>query len=230
LIRKFRQYFFTGIIVIAPLGVTMWLLYWIARFIVRFLHVSLLPVEMVQYLPGPIWVRAIVSAVFQFGNFMVGLGITLLLTIIVGALVRTYLGRRLFAFSESLIERIPFIRSVYNAVKQLMEAIFLAREGKSFKRVVLIEYPRKGVWAIGFVTSETRGKVGDKFKDKTMLNVFMPSTPNPTTGFYMVLPKEDTIEMDLTAEQAFRLIISGGLAAPEAEDSTAAAGQEKKGK
>ncbi len=220
MIKKIKQYFLTGIIIIAPLGITVWLLYWIAKFIVRFLHVQLLPVEMVQYVPGPIWLRGALSAVFQFSNFLVGLGVALLLTMLVGALVRTYLGKRLFSFGESIIDRIPFIRSIYNAVKQLTEAIFIAREGRSFKRVVLIEYPRKGVYAIGFVTSETRGRVGDQFEGKTMLNVFMPSTPNPTTGFYMVLPKEDTIPMDLTSEQAFRLIISAGLATSEDENDT----------
>jgi len=214
-VKNIKQYFLTGIIILAPLGVTLWLLFLIAGFVVRTLHVDLFPHGLPDYIPAPDWIRAAAIAVFETGNFLVGLLFALLLTFTVGALVRTYLGRRLISFGESLIDRIPFFRSVYNAIKQLTEAVFAAGESKSFNRVVLIEYPRKGIHSLGFVTGPTRGEVADVLQDRKMINIFIPSTPNPTTGYYLVVPEEDAIEMDLTPEQAFRLIISGGLAVDE---------------
>jgi len=224
-VKNIKQYFLTGILILAPLGVTVWLLLIVAKFIVHTFHVSILPRGLPDYIPLSDWLRAALVAVFEFGNFLIGLLLALVLIMAVGALVRTYVGKRLISFGESLIDRIPFIRSVYNAVKQLTETVFRVDETKNFNRVVLIEYPRKGIRSIGFVTSRTRGQISRKLRNNNLLNIFIPSTPNPTTGYYLVIPEEDVIEMDLTPEEAFRIIISGGLAA-DGEDFVEEASEE----
>ena len=150
----------------------------------------------------------------------IGLSIIISLAVIlaVGALARNYAGRKILAWGEARIERVPFLRTVYNAIKQLTDAIF-ARGGKSnFTRVVLIQYPREGLYSLAFVTSDTVKEI-TRAVNREMINVFVPTTPNPTSGFFIAVPKEDATPLDLTPEEAFRLIISGGIAAPDDEDS-----------
>ncbi len=227
--KNIKRYFLTGIIVLAPVGITLWLLYLMARFVVRTFHVGIFPHGLPDYIPAPEWLHAAMVVIFESANFFVGLVFALLLTLVVGALVRTYVGKKFITFGESLIERIPFFRSVYNAVKQLTEAVFVAEKGRSFNRVVLIEYPRKGIHSLGFVTGPTKGKIATTLEGRKMINIFIPSTPNPTTGYYLVVPKEDAIEMDLTPEEAFKLIISGGLAADGEKSRPPEKTQDKKG-
>jgi uncharacterized membrane protein len=219
--KKLRRYFLTGIVILAPLGVTLWLLYLIARFVVRMIHIGLLPTNLFDFLPLPGWASVLTGMGLQTANFLIGLLFSLSLILGVGALVNTYVGKRLMRFGESLIERIPFIRSVYSAAKQLTESIFTNKTGKSLNHVVLVEYPRKGIYCLGFVTGQTTGNLGAMFGDKKMKNVFIPSTPNPTTGYYLVLPEEDIREVDLSSEDAFRLIISGGLASTSDKEKRA---------
>lgn len=227
--KKLKQYFFTGCLLLAPLSVTLWLLFIIAKFIAQTFHVGILPPGLPDFVPLPEWTKSIVVILFEIANFLIGFLFSFLLIIAAGALVRTYIGKRLIKFGESLIDRIPFIRSVYSAVKQLTEAIFMVEKTGKLNKVVLIEYPRKGIYSLGFVTGITVGKIGAILNKKEMLNIFIPSTPNPTTGYYLVVPKEDAIDIDLTAEDAFRLIISGGLAVTE-ESGESSSGIEKKEK
>jgi uncharacterized membrane protein len=131
---------------------------------------------------------------------------------ITGILVKNYIGRRVVDFGEYILSGIPLVRPVYVAVKQVIQAMF-GDTPYAFKRAILVEYPRKGVWAIAFVTGKTYGEIEEKTEKKT-INVFLPTTPNPTSGFYLVIPEEDTISLDISVEDAFKLLISGGVVEP----------------
>lgn len=209
-----RRHLLTGTVALVPAAVTLWLVFLIAGFVVKTLHLRIFRLEYLEVLPASMWVRGLLAVAFEVGNFLSGLIITFALIAIVGMLVRTLIGKRLIALWENIVGRIPFIRGIYGAAKQLTEALLVTGE-KSFSRVALLEYPRKGLYCIGFVTGQTRGEVAVKFEDKKMLNIFVPSTPNPTTGYYIVLPESDVIPLDISVEDAFRMIISGGLSIPE---------------
>ena len=143
-----------------------------------------------------------------------GLGLiaTVVLIFIVGVLTQSLLGRKLFPIGEWVVSKIPVVRNIYLAIKQLVEAIF-AQNSRGFKRVVLVEGPRKGIWIVGFLTGVTEGEVQDKTKER-VVNVFVPTTPNPTTGLYLLVPEKDVITLDMTVEDAFKLIMSGGIVTP----------------
>lgn len=140
-----------------------------------------------------------------------GLGIlvVVLVVFLIGLLVKNYVGSRIVEFGERIVYQIPLVRPIYSAVKQLLVAIF-SQTGDGFERVVLIEYPRKGIYALGFVTGVARGEV-QEVTEQRVLNVFLPTTPNPTSGFYLLVPDSDIIPLKISVEDAFKLIISGGL-------------------
>ncbi len=140
-----------------------------------------------------------------------GLGIVVVvfLVFLIGVLVKNYVGGRIVEFGERIVYQIPLVRPIYSAVKQLLVAIF-SQTGEGFERVVLIEYPRKGIYALGFVTGVARGEV-QQMTAQRVLNVFLPTTPNPTSGFYLLVPDTDIIPLKISVEDAFKLIISGGL-------------------
>jgi uncharacterized membrane protein len=143
-----------------------------------------------------------------------GLGLiaTVVLVFIVGILTQNLLGKKLVYLWEWAVSKVPFVRNIYLAIKQLVEAIF-AQDSKGFKRVVLVEAPRKDMWLMGFLTGVTEGEVQDK-TEKRVVNVFVPTTPNPTTGLYLLVPEKDVINLDMTVEDAFKLIMSGGIVTP----------------
>jgi uncharacterized membrane protein len=143
-----------------------------------------------------------------------GIGLILVIIIIlaVGVLFRNLVGRRVVHFWENMVDRIPIARIIYSGVKQLLESFFL-QKNDAFKRVALLEYPRRGTYVIGFLTGESKGEVQSK-TDKKMMNVFIPTTPNPTSGFYILIPEDELIILNMTVEDAFKLIISGGIFSP----------------
>ncbi len=146
--------------------------------------------------------------------YIPGLGVILVVIIIlvVGLLTRNFIGGKIVRFGENIVNRIPFVRSLYTGVKQLMEAFFI-QKNDAFKRVGLLEYPRRGIYALGFITGESKGEVQSK-TGKKMINVFVPTSPNPTSGFYILIPEDDLIILDMTVEDAFKLVISGGMLSP----------------
>ena len=187
---QLKKYFLSGLLVIIPITVTVYIL----KVLIGFTD-TLYPIVR-SYLP------------FYIPGF--GIIITFLLIFLVGVATTNILGRRLFALSESIIARIPFVKVIYQAIKQIAVAIFSA-EHKSFSRVVLIEYPRKGIFTMAFVTGVATGEVQAK-TSKKVLNVFVPTTPNPTSGFYLMVPEEEVKELDMKPEEAFKRIVSGGMA------------------
>lgn len=193
-----RGYFLAGLLVIVPLGAVIFVIAVILKVMDRALGVIPQKFHPEAYLPI---------------NFP-GLGLVLfiVLVLITGILVKNYVGRRVVDFGEYMVSKIPLVRPLYGAVKQLILAIF-GDGHDAFKRVVLVEYPRKGVYSLAFVTARTSGEIQERVGIK-MLSVFLPTTPNPTSGFFLVLPEEDTIPLSMSVEEAFKLLISGGVVEP----------------
>ena len=144
-----------------------------------------------------------------------GLIIAVILILIIGIVTQSFLGRKLVSLGEWIVSKIPLVRNIYIGIKQLVAAIFV-ENSKAFKRVVMVEYPRKDLWVIAFLTGVTEGEVQAK-TNKEVVNVFIPTTPNPTSGFYLLVPKKDIINLDMTVEDAFKLIVSGGIVSPPEE-------------
>ena len=142
-----------------------------------------------------------------------GLIISIIVITFIGAITPGFLGRTLLKVGERILDNTPVVRSIYGAIKQIMETV-MSTNSESFREVVLVEYPRKGIWVIGFVTGETKGEVQTLNKD-TLINVFIPTTPNPTSGFLLFLPKKDLIYMNMKVEDAVKMVISGGIVTPK---------------
>ena len=195
---KIRGYFLAGLLVIVPLGVTFFVITAILRLIDRLLVIIPPKFHPDTYLP------------FKIPGL--GLVLAILLVMLTGILVKNYIGRRVVDFGEYILSGIPLVRPVYVAVKQVLQAMF-GDTPYAFKRAILVEYPRKGIYALAFVT----GRAYEEIKEKTgkeMINVFLPTTPNPTSGFYLVVPEEDTVPLNISVEDAFKLLISGGVVEP----------------
>ena len=208
-----RNNFIAGLVVIAPIGLTIWLIWtvvgWVDGFVWPFVPDQYQPTQLLNRslgLEGEEQIRVNVRGV--------GVIIFLLFTILVGWIAKGFIGRSFLRWAEGLVMRMPVIRSIYNGVKQIAETVF-AQSETSFEKACLIEYPRKGIWAIGFISAPTKGEVVMKAEQTEMLSVFVPTTPNPTSGFLLFFPKEDVKELDMTIEDAAKLVISAGLVYPE---------------
>jgi len=197
---KIKAYFFTGILVTAPVGMTFYLAYkliiWLDRLVNRVLPPEFRPDN---YLPVTV----------------PGLGIIVLvgLMIIIGMFATGFLGKFFLRLGEWIVYKLPFISSIYSLIKQVFET-FLSNKNRAFNKVVMLEYPRKGLWILGLVGTETGGELQEKLPEP-MLNVFIPTTPNPTSGFLIFVPKSEVIEVDMSVEEAIKFIISGGIVNPE---------------
>ena len=189
---QLKKSFFTGLLVVIPISVTIYILV----FLIGLLN-NLLP--------------------FSFLPYGTGLVLTLILITLVGFMTSNLLGKRLIEMGEKFITKIPLVKNVYAAVKQISDAM-LTSTRKSFRRVVLIEYPRKGIYTLAFVTGISRGEVQDKTQSN-VINLFVPTTPNPTSGFYLMVPDTDVINLDMSVEDAFKLLISGGMVSSDHKQS-----------
>ena len=207
LISRIRSSFLTGLVVIAPVALTIWLI-WSA---IGWIDSVVLPL-----VPGDFRPEDYIGINFRG----VGVVIFLIFTVIVGWIAKGILGRSLIHFAESLVDRMPVIRSVYSGIKQISETVFAQTE-RSFEKACLIQYPRRGIWAIGFVSTTAKGEVSDRAETGgELLSVFVPTTPNPTSGFLLFFPAEDVILLDMSIEEAAKLVISAGLVYPNDKDPT----------
>ncbi|MDF1846254.1 MAG: DUF502 domain-containing protein [Parvibaculaceae bacterium] len=198
---RLRTYFLTGLAVAAPIWITIYLLRWFVEFIDTYV-VGFFPD---QYHPD----QLLPFTVPGIGVIIGLVGLTVL-----GALTANFLGRRILAFGERLVDRMPVVRNIYNALKQIFETV-ISQSGTSFREVGLIEYPRKGLYALVFVTTQTKGEVLEKAStDDSLVSVFLPTTPNPTSGFLLFVPKSDIEILDMSVEEAAKLVISAGLVEP----------------
>ena len=185
-----RNYFITGVVVLIPIGFTLYLSKVLISISSKLIPKNLNPNH---YLPFDIPGIEILISIF--------------LITIVGGLSLSFFGRRILKLIDDLFKRIPFLRTVYSAIVQMTETF--SKSDNEKKSVVLIEYPRKGVWAVGFATKENSGEMADKTKKK-LINVFVPTTPNPTSGFLLMFPIEDVIYLNMTFEEASKFIVSAG--------------------
>ena len=199
---KIKTYLFTGILVTAPVGMTFYIAY-----------------NLIIYIDK--WSNAIVPPKFRFSGFLnvdiPGLGVAVILTalILIGMFTTGYVGRFFVHLCEKILSKMPFISSVYNLLKQVFETFFSGKK-QSFNQVVLFEYPRKGIWILGFVSAKTGGEIG-KHIEGNVLNVFVPTTPNPTSGFLIFVPEKDVIKLKMSVEDGLKLVISCGIVVPEKE-------------
>ena len=200
ILSKIRGYFLTGIIVTAPVGLT---------FYVSFLFIGFIDSK----------VRNLIPVKYHYDNILpfeipgIGLLIVFIMLTFIGFLTAGFIGRYIIKLGERIIARLPIIRSVYGALKQIFESV-LKTSSKSFREVVLIEYPRKGIWAIGFITGDTKGEVQEISKNE-LVNVFLPTTPNPTSGFLLFVPRKDLKVLNMNVEEGIKMVISGGIVTPK---------------
>ncbi len=192
-----------GLLVVIPLATTIWLTITIANWVINFL--TRVP-KQVNPFDGmnPIVVNLL--------NLVVGLTVPLLCILLIGLMARNIAGRWLLDFGEQLLQAIPLAGSVYKTLKQLLETILRDTNGK-FRRVVLVEYPRRGIWAIGFVTGTMSSEIQCQM-ERSMLSVFVPTTPNPTTGWYAIVPEDEVLNVSMSIEDAFKVVVSGGIVSP----------------
>ncbi len=194
-----RRYFVAGVLAFAPIGVTIWAIAWIIQRLDNLILPRLLTLAGLENPPR----LPLVGALF-----------TLLVILLFGVVARHFFGWEAVRLGERLLNRVPIARSIYAGVKQLLEAIFVSSSPTSFRRVVLIEYPRKGLYAVAFTTGPARGVVQERTEQR-MVNCFVPTTPNPTSGFYLLVPEEELTDVDFSVEDAFKLIMSAGLVSPD---------------
>ncbi len=187
---RLRNYFIAGAIVLIPIGITVYLTLFIVKISSNLLPGKINPNNYLSFdVPG------------------IEILITIILITIIGGLSLSFLGKKFLEFVNNILNRIPILRTIYSAVGQLTETFTQSKDLK--KSVVLIEYPRKELWVVGFATKDNRGEISKKI-NKDLVNVFVPTTPNPTSGFLLMVPKKDLIYLDMTFEEASRFIVSAG--------------------
>ena len=192
---KLRNYFFTGIIVLIPIGFTLYLSKFLINFSTRLVPSGLNPNTYLPYaIPG------------------IEIILTIIFITVVGGLSLTFIGKKFLQIIDDLFKRMPILRTIYSAIGQMTDS-FREQEGNK-KSVVLVEYPRKGSWAVGFATKENTGEIKAK-TNINLVNVFVPTTPNPTSGFLLMIPKDDLIYLDMTFEEASKFIVSAGTSKPK---------------
>jgi uncharacterized membrane protein len=195
-----KRYFITGLLIWAPLGITIWVL----KFL--FDTLDLLPTE---YRPDHL-----------LGIHIPGFGaiLTLFVIFITGVLATNILGQRILVIWEALLARIPVVKSIYSSVKQVSDTLF-SSSGQAFRKAILVEYPRKGSWTIAFLTGKPSGEVAGHLPGD-FISVYVPTTPNPTSGFFLMVPKNETVELNMSVDMALKYVISMGVVAPSTKNKT----------
>jgi uncharacterized membrane protein len=203
-VSRIRNYFLTGLILVGPLYITISLTWWFINWMDDI-------------------VRPFIPAAFRSETYLPfhlpGLGLIIVfgtLTLL-GFLTANLVGRKLVEFGERILNRTPIIRTIYRSLKQIFETLF-SKSGSSFRRVGLVEFPAPGMWSVVFISQPASGDVADKLPGADYISVFLPCTPNPTTGFYFFLPRRDVVELDITVEAAMTLVMSAGMAQPSDGD------------
>jgi uncharacterized membrane protein len=217
-----RNNFLAGIIVIAPIGLTVWLIWtligWVDGWVLPFVPAAYQPKEFLNTLLG----RGADNRI-EVNVRGVGVVVFLIFTVLVGWIAKGLVGRSFIRWGEDIVGRLPVVRSIYNALKQIAETVFSQSES-NFEKACLIEFPRPGLWSLAFVSKRAKGEIQGRLGDKEgeeVITVFMPTTPNPTTGFLMFVPRSKVLILDMKIEDAAKVIISAGLVYPEGTESPA---------
>jgi len=198
-VARLRGYFIAGVLITAPISITFYL----AWLFINYVDAKVTPLIPDKYNPE------------QYLPFsMPGLGLIIVFVIltVIGAFTAGFVGRLYLRMSERLLNRMPVIRGVYGAIKQILETV-LARQSNAFREAVLVEYPRRGMWAIAFITGSTKGEV-QNLTEEECINIFLPTTPNPTSGFLLFVPKEQLVPLSMAVDEALKMVISGGIITP----------------
>ena len=188
--RALRAHFLAGILAVVPIGLTVWILVWLFTTIDNILQPAI----------QSVWGHSVPG---------VGFGITILLIYLIGVIASNVLGSKLIRYGESLLARVPIARLLYNGIKQVLQSFSMSSGQRGYMEVVLVEFPRKGIRTIGFVTKESFDKSG-----KALLNVFIPTSPNPTSGFLQIVREDDIIRTSMSVEDALKMVISTGRISP----------------
>ena len=197
ILASFRNNFIAGVVVLIPLGITVYLSIFIIKVSSKILPKEINPNNYLPYeIPG------------------IEIFIAIFLITLIGWISLSFVGKKLLSLVNEVFKKIPILRTVYSAVAQMASTLTQSKGNK--KRVVLVQYPKEGTWAVGFVTQENRGEISEKTK-KDLVNVFLPTTPNPTSGFLLMYEKKDVIFLDISFEQASKFIVSAGTSNPEPE-------------
>ena len=207
ILTKFRRFFLTGLLVTAPIIITIY---------VTWLVITFIDIKVANLLPEYLDFRKALP--YQVPG--IGLLIVIFVITFIGAITPGLIGRNLLKLGEIILFKTPVIRTLYSSIKQIMETV-MSTNSKSFKEVVLVEYPRKDIWVIAFVTSSVKGEIDNKIKKSDLVSIFVPTTPNPTSGFLLFVAKKDLIYLDMPVEQAVKLVISGGIVSPKQKKLTA---------
>jgi len=206
---RLRSWFVAGLVVFGPVGVTFYLAWWFVDSVDNWVR---------PLVPASFWPDTYLSVhVPGFGVAIVLVGLTLL-----GFLAANIAGRWLVSLGEAMLDRTPVVRGIYKSVKQIFETVF-AKGGTTFRKVGLVEFPTKGCWSIVFISSEPAPYLAAMLPEQGMTSVFLPCTPNPTTGFYFYVPTKDVVELSMTPDEAFKLVMSAGLIQPGAANAAAEA-------
>jgi uncharacterized membrane protein len=196
---KLRTYFLAGILITAPIGLTIYL----AWLVISFVDERVFSIIPTRYNP---------ETYLPFSVPGIGLILAVIALTLIGAITAGFLGRLFRRLSEAVLNRLPIVRSLYTAIKQIVETVF-ANQSAAFREVVLVEYPRQGAWSVGFITGTIQGEI-KRHLQRPMVNVFVPTTPNPTSGFLLFVPEEDVIRLTMSVEEGIKLVISGGIITP----------------
>lgn len=215
LLAGLRRSFLTGLVVVLPITLTIYLIWtvigWIDGWVLPFVPSSYHPNELLRHYFGDDWTYNVRG---------LGVIVFLVFTIFVGWLAKGIFGRSILKWAEGLVDRMPVVRSIYNGLKQIAETVF-SQSDNNFDRACLIQFPRPGVWAIGFVATKAKGELAARLPDgDNVLTVFVPTTPNPTSGYLVFVAEIDLILLEMTVEDAAKLIISAGLVYPNPKDPT----------
>ena len=197
---RLRGYFFTGLLVTAPVALTLYFVWAIVTFVDNLVK-PIIPKQfyLEYYLP---------FSVPGLGLILVTIGLTF-----IGAVAAGFFGRLIIRIGERIVNKMPVVRTIYSALKQVFETI-LSRDSMTFRQVALVEYPRKGIWSLGFVTGTTKGEIQSDTEDE-VINVFIPTTPNPTSGFLLFIPRSDIEILDMTVEEGIKMVVSAGILTPK---------------
>ncbi|MCY0094916.1 DUF502 domain-containing protein [Hoeflea ulvae] len=197
---RLRNYFLTGLIIVAPIAITAYLTW-----------------SFILWVDG--WVKPYIPQAYNPDHYLpfavpgFGLLTALFVITMIGFLTANLVGRTIVSFGESLLDRMPLVRSLYKGLKQIFQTV-LAEQSSSFKQAGLIQYPRLGLWSIVFIATDTKGEVDHRLPGEDSISVFLPTTPNPTSGFLLFVPRKDIIILDMSVEEAAKMVISAGLVSP----------------
>lgn len=212
-LANLRASFLTGLVVIAPVGLTIWLILTVIGWVDAFV----LPFVPDAYQPD-LLIKRYFGIDTQINIRGVGVVVFFLFTIFVGWIAKGVLGRSFISWAEGMVDRMPVVRSIYSGVKQIAETVF-AQSETNFDKACLVQYPREGLWAIAFVSTSAKGEIDRSIpRNERIVSVFLPTTPNPTSGFLLFVPESDVIYLDMGVEDAAKLVISAGLVYPSDEN------------